>query len=73
MSNTSDQDTDLEPGIVHDRTKREGLPPGAGTRGDEGDIPGTAGWGTPNADALAGGHVNEPPVDLHGDDGEIER
>ncbi len=59
-------DEDLEPGVVSDETREEGLPPGSDTKGDDEQIPGTAGWGTPYEDAPAEGHLapdadNPPP------------
>jgi hypothetical protein len=55
-----------EPGRTPDDAKEESLPPGAGIRGDEDEIPGNAGWGTPSEDAPGEGRLspegdNPPP------------
>lgn len=64
-SESSDQVED-EPGRTPEREKRESLPPGAGTRGEDDEVPGHAGWGTPSEDAPGEGRLapdgdNPPP------------
>jgi len=59
-------DPDREPGVRTADEKRSSLPLGAGIRGDDDEIPGTAGWGTPSEDAPGEGRLapdgdNPPP------------
>ncbi|CAN5512714.1 hypothetical protein BH10ACT3_BH10ACT3_04320 [soil metagenome] len=48
---------DQEAGRPTDAEKKESLPPGSDTQGDEGDIDGNAGWGEPFEDAPAEGRL----------------
>jgi hypothetical protein len=55
-----------EPGRPSDSEKKSSLPPGADTRGDDDEIAGNAGWGTPSEDAPGEGRLapdgdNPPP------------
>jgi len=69
MSDTDDatsSDQVDEPGRRSEEDKLESLPPGADTRGEEDEIAGNAGWGTPSEDAPGEGRLapdgdNPPP------------
>ena len=55
-----------EPGRPSQSEKKESLPPGSDTRGEDDDIDGNAGWGAPFEDAPAEGRLapdgdNPPP------------
>ena len=64
--NAESVDAADEPGRPSDEDKKSSLPPGSNTRGDEDDIDGNAGWGTPSEDAPGEGRLapdgdNPPP------------
>lgn len=67
-ASSADTDVDRPDGVVDEATKRSGLPPGAGTRGDDDDdrLSGAAREAAPYDDAPADGKFapdadNPPP------------